>query len=465
MTSFSTILKPAIILLKYSSLSLDPENDWLIDILKKHDKLAYTDIIGIPNLTADQQSFLLNKLNSEADRISEEWNSISDVPIPNTNSEQCELCGNEYCNNFYLIKNKHTGQELKVGSSCIKKYDKISKTFGTEGLDKVIRNNRLAQAKYTRENLIIENVGTKEDTFIKWLNQKFDYVLDIDTFGQRDNIIKNFTSSYNNYIEKGTKNSSQLFEELNLLKSNIQKLDRDILVKQKTCAINNLDCPFYIKTWINKNIKALSSQNNLYNFIIDKIMQNSGKLSIDTIKYIYYDRYVNEFIPYFNNKLLHHNISIKAVTNNTLILTVKSFNYDFIIDLKIFMLNFGRLIVDKTIPLDFDKLSSFLSIDFKNENTIEKLINDFNKIMHSTKYAIISTESKYENQIVITNYYLYDKQTKKYASKLASPPDIFLSKCIKFILNANTEEAITGISDIIDKISEWQDFSIIKKYS
>ncbi len=80
MTNFSTILKPSITLLKYSSLSLDPENSWLMDILNKYDKLTYTDIICIPNLTTDQQSFLLNKLNLESDRISEEWNRASDVP-------------------------------------------------------------------------------------------------------------------------------------------------------------------------------------------------------------------------------------------------------------------------------------------------------------------------------------------------------------------------------------------------
>ena len=464
MAKFTTILKPAINLLKYSSLSLEPENNWIINILNKYDKITYTDIINIQNLTTEQLSLLL-KLNSEADRISEEWNSVSDVPIPNINNEQCELCGNKHCNNLYLIINKHSGKELKVGSSCIKKYDKISKTFGAKGLDKVIRNNKLVQAKYNRENLINENVGTKEDTFIKWLNQNFNFILDVDTFEQRNNTIKIFTSTYNNYIDKGTKNSSQLFEYLNSLKYNIQNLDHDILINQKTCDINNLDCPFYIKTWINKNIKALSSQNNIYNFITEQIMQNNGKVNTDTIKFIYYDKYIKEFVPYFNNKLHHHNVLIKKVLDNSLTLNVKDFKYDFIIDSKTFMQNFGKTIVDKTKPINFNKLSELMTIDFSNENIIEKLIDDFNKLMHSTKYTIISTESKYDNQYKNTNYYIYDKYTKKYASKMSSPPKFFLNKCIKYIVSENKEEAMAGISDIISKISEWQDFSIIKKYT
>ncbi len=465
MTNFSTILKPSITLLKYSSLSLDPENSWLMDILNKYDKLTYTDIICIPNLTTDQQSFLLNKLNLESDRISEEWNRASDVPIPNTNNEQCELCGNKHCNEFYLIKNKYTGQELKVGSSCIKKYDKISKTFGTEGLDKVLRSNRLAKAKYIRENSIVENVGTKEDTFKKWLNHKFDFILDNDTYVRRNNLIQNFTSNYNNFIDKGTKNSSQLFDYLNSIKNDIRKLDNNILIYQKTCDIHNLDCPFYIKSWINKNIKSLSTQNNIYNFIIDKIMQNSGKVNADTIKYIYCDRYINEFIPYFNDKLRNSNALIKEVTNNSLILTIRNYNYDFIIDLKNFMIYFGELIVDKAKLINFDQLSELMSIDFNNEYTTEKLIDDFNKVMHFTKYTIVSTESKYENQGIITNYYVYNKQTKRYASKLPSPPKFFLTKCIKYIISENKKEAADGISDILNKITEWQDFSIIKKYA
>lgn len=464
MIKFSTILKPSITLLKYSSLSLDPKNSWLIDILKQYDKLTYTDIVNIPNLTSDQQSFLLNKLNLEADRISEEWNSVSDVPIPNINNKQCELCGNKHCHDFYLIKNKHTGEELKVGSSCIKKYDKISKTFGTEGLDKVLRLNRLARAKYIRESSIIENVGTKEETFINWLDKKFDFILDINTYEQRNDLIKNFTSNYNNYIDKGVKNSAQLFAYLNSLRSNIKQLDNDILIHQKSCNIYDLDCPSYIKAWINKNIRNLRSQSNIYNFIIDKIMQNNGKMNSDTIKYIYCDRYINEFTSYFNNKLQHHNVSIKEVTNNSLILTIRNFKYNFIIDLKSFMQNFGELIIDKSKPLGFGKLSELMSIDFNNEDTTEKLINDFNIIMHFTKYTIVSTESKYENQQAITNYYIYDKSTKKYASKLPSPPKVFLSKCIRYIIMENKKEAAAEISDIISKISEWKDFSIIEKY-
>lgn len=463
MIKFSTILKPSITLLKYSSLSLEPESSWLIDILKKYDKLTYTDIINIPNLTTEQLSFML-KLNSEADRISGEWNRVSDVPIPNTNNEQCELCGNKHCNDFYLIKNKHTGEKLKVGSSCIKKYNKISKTFGTEGLDKVLRINRLAKAKYTRENLIIENVGTKEDTFINWLDQKFDFILDINTYEQRNNLIKDFTSNYNNYIDKGTESSSQLFDYLNSLKTKIKKLDNDILIYQKTCDIYNLSCPFYIKSWINKNIKALSNQNNIYNFIIDKIMQNNGKMNADIIKYIYCDKYIEEFVTYFNDKLQHYNVLIKKVIDNSLMLNVKNYKYDFIIDSKNFMQNFGELIVDKTKQVNFDKLSELMSINFRNEDTTEKLIDDFNKIMHFTEYAIIITESNYENQSILTNYYIYNKHTNEYASKLPSPPKVFLNRCIKYIISENKKEAAARISDIINKISEWQDFSIIKKY-
>jgi len=456
MRKFITILKPSITLLKYSSLSLDPQNIWLIDILKRYDKLSYTDIIGIPNLTSAQQSFLLNKLNVEADRISAEWNAVSDVPIPNTNNEQCELCGNKHCNNFYLIKNKHTRKELKVGSSCIKKYEKISKTFGTEGLDKVLRLNYLVKAKYTRENLIIENVGTKEDTFIKWLNKKFDFILDIDTYEKRNKLIQDFTLDYNNYIDKGIQNNPNLFDYLNSIKNDIEILDTNIITRQNSCDIHNLDCPFYIKSWISKN--------NTHNSIIVQIMQNDGKVNTDTIKHIYYDRYINEFIPYFNNKLSNHNALIKEITNNSLILAIKNFKYNFVIDLKDFMQNFGELIVDKTMPISFSKFSELMSIDYNNENTTEKLLNDFNKTMHFTKYEIISTETKYENLGTITNHYIYDKHTKQYASKLPSPPKILLNKCIKYIICENKKEAVAGISDIISKISEWQDFSEIKKY-
>ena len=105
-----------------------------------------------------------------------------------------------------------------------------------------------------------------------------------------------------------------------------------------------------------------------------------------------------------------------------------------------------------------------MSIDYNNENTTEKLINDFNKIMHFTKYEIISTETKYENLGTITNHYIYDKHTKQYASKLPSPPKILLNKCIKYIISENKKEAAGGISDIISKILEWQDFSEIKKH-
>ena len=453
MRKFVTILKPSITLLKYSSLSLDPQNIWLIDILKMYDKLSYTDIIGIPNLTSAQQSFLLNNLNVEADRISAEWNAVSDVPIPNTNNEQCELCGNKHCNSFYLIKNKHTGKELKVGSSCIKKYEKISKTFGTEGLDKVLRLNYLVKAKYTRENLIIENVGTKEDTFIKWLNKKFDFILDIDTYEKRNKLIQDFTLDYNNYIDKGIQNNPNLFDYLNSIKNDIEILDTNIITRQNSCDIHNLDCPFYIKSWV--------SENNKHNSIIARIMQNNGKVNTDTIKHIYCDRYINEFIPHFNNKLSNHNALIKEVKDNTLLLTIKNFKYDFVIHSKNFMDNFGELIVYKTMPINFNKFSELLSIDYNNENTTDKLINDFNKIMHFTKYEIRSSETKYG----ITNYYIYDKYTKQYASKLPSPPKILLNKCIKYIISENKKEAVSGISDILNKISEWEDFSIIKKYT
>lgn len=465
MDKFVTILKPTLTLLRYSSLSLEPNYSWLMDILSSNNKLSFSIINNLHNITDVQRSFLLNSLNKEANRIALEWNSIGDVPIPNTNNEPCELCGNVHCKEFYIIKNKFSNKELKVGSSCIKKYPSINKSFGTDGIDKVVRYNRLSMQKYNRENLILQHVGSRDDTFLKWSSVTFDYVLDYDNYINRENLITTFTDQYNNYINKGFLNNTDLFNSLNLLKKEIDNLDNIIIERQRESNIYDLDCPSYIETWINKNAKSLCQYNKIYSSILINIRLNNGKVDLETIKYIFQPDYISRFVNFFNSKLTGLPIVIKQIYDNKIILNIKNYNLNFYIDCKTFMYNFGSVIVDNAKEITYESLLNYITIDFNDESSLERLIDIFNYVIYNSNFLIISLESHFSRNMIKTNYFLYNKRLNMYASKQQSPPETFLKNCIKFIFQEDKKLASHNIINIIDQISYWDDFDNLKKYT
>lgn len=456
------ILKPTLTLIKFSSLSLEPENEWLIKIITSYDILNDNIINKLSNITEIQRAFLRNSLNKEAERIALEWNSIGDVSIPNTESNPCQLCGNVCCKEFYIIKNKFTSIELLVGSSCIQKFPSINKSFGKDGVKKVVYLNRLEREKYNRENIITMEVGSKEDTFLGWYNMKYDFVLDYDTDIKRKGLIASFVDRYNNYINKGCFEEQKLFDDLNRIKKEINILNNKIKVKQVKCNILKFDCPFYVEKWLETDSQSLIRKDNTYKFLLDDIKKNQGKVNGKTIRYLYNNQYVNDLRDYINLKLMADIQTQISFVDNAVHFIIKNYKIDFFMETSIFMYNFGPIIVDDSLHYSFNNLLELISINFKDEDSIEKLIEIFNTVMKKTIYKVISLKSKFENGMEVINYYLYNKQQNTYASE--HKIDYFLKGSIKFILLENRENACSNITKIIHRISKWDYFNNLKKY-
>lgn len=137
--------------------------------------------------------------NELIEMSSKEWESYK--PIGRL-EDSCELCGSTLSEYKYIIKNKITGAELKVGSSCINKFPQMGKKCYGESLTNITRwqkdnpqkINRLASfnTRYNGGKIIIDNWKWQYEDFPIEFPSSFDA-----EFQRIYNQAKNF---YNKYI-------------------------------------------------------------------------------------------------------------------------------------------------------------------------------------------------------------------------------------------------------------------------
>ena len=410
-------------------------------------------------LTKKQKSFLIHSYIEWAQKIAEEWKSTSNEPIQLNSKLVCELCGNPNCKCLFEIINTITKVRLNVGSSCINKFKSISKTFkGYKDINQLMRKRKAEFNKLNRESILKEVVGDKSDNYQKWQRATFDYVLPYEKEDNRNKLISNFISLYNNFINnKFTGSDTDLFKTMNRLKVQIEDIDLSINNKQKKYSIYKFYCPYYIEKWIEKTYEDNTA-------IILKIKNNNGILDKDTIKYIYNETYLNNFTETINELLINTPLKISNIVNNEVHFKIKGYSSDVYILSRIFMEMFGERIIKKAPTISYKEILSVLKANANSESTLSEIIEMFNDAMIKLNYKIITKEIKYSDDIIQDKNFLICTNRKEYASKLNNFENTFLQTCIKYLFDPSIKKPSEKIYDIIKRISSWSSIDEINEY-
>jgi len=454
-----TITQPDIIIVRYSSIVETEEYSWLKRVLSDRLTLTHEEIHNMDSLTEDKKSFLIHSYVEWAQTIAEEWKSTSNESLPSNTKLVCELCGNPNCKLLFEIKNTITGVKLNVGSSCINKFKSISKSFeGYKDLNQLRRKRNIEFNQLNREGMLKNKIGDKSVTYQKWQVKTFDYVLPYEKEVNRNNLINNFITLHNDFINKGNINSdnTKLFKTLNQIREKINNIDISITLEQKAYNISDCFCPYYIEQWV----KDAYTNNNT---IINQIKNNNGKLDNYTIKYIYNDDYLNNFIDVINKQLIKTPIKISYIKDYKIHFKVRNYASDLYIPSKDFMAEFGHYIFDKKYTFDYKEILSIIKANINSDVTLSELIEIFNDLMIKNNYKIISKEIRYTDDIIQIKNYLVRIKEKQYASELTDLETI-LQNCLKFLFSNNASESSIKIHKKINRINIWKTLDELKEF-
>ena len=149
------------------------EFGWFVDFLQKNGNITNTLISQLPN---EQQAFLQDVYPSILDSTTAEWEGRSDYhdnELDGTGWVNCSLCNQPNRYTYYIV-NRVNGQELNVGSDCIKQFGKL------KGLE-ALRSHQKNIIRVRFLNKANKRFPGIEDTVRRWNDEldAFDIIIPI----------------------------------------------------------------------------------------------------------------------------------------------------------------------------------------------------------------------------------------------------------------------------------------------
>lgn len=378
------------------------------------------------NLNDTDKTFIDKRFGELFSAAAKEWVIIKSTEEVNDNKIQCQLCGTRGLRWISRIKNKKTGEELVVGSECIKNYKEFRGSNG-ESFAELSRT----QVKLKNEKMIevwSEGILRDKDRILK-LNSEF---LIIPNYLQR---------KYKSTNEKVAKLEKELLKKsMNENKRNyvkeIHKCIKDFLLEFDQYKENIKSDDFGITDEI---AKWLINQED-YETI--EQLKKDGKITKQTISFVKEPKFMKKLIPKFYNLLANSNIELLNKINNStfsikigsrpdIILNVKMAEFikkykDYLFDGKIEEVDINFLIRNSTIT---DYKSMLKSLDYIITSELGKVIK-----LKSEDYKTNELAFKFKN----SNIYVVDFLE-------------FINKFKKMVFN-NTKENSAFNVDVLNYI-------------
>lgn len=352
-------------------------------LLLKYDRIYKSDFEDTPDFCGEMQTFILYSFKDVVKEASKEWVAIfNDDEIPSKDKrlwKRCSLCNTRNKLIFY-IRNRISSVELNVGSECIKKFPHLYDAQGLS-IDKIIRNRNKELDKIERNNRFNAAYPGTEDLIKSWRTEydSTPVVVPFELHNRVEELIKNANTVYTEYISGKTNESSiPLF---GTLIDNYKELSKDIQLHVRRNIDKKYICTLAIKQWLidNKLKEVLTS-----------IMKDSGFLTRETIRFIYYPPFVNDYLEAFQGKLAKTRFTLERFRDNSLTLKYNGGhgeNFFFECTAKAFMYAFGSCIMDDEAYISEDELLSVLALTWSEQN-ISKMIEKFNTALKRTPYFL-----------------------------------------------------------------------------
>lgn len=394
---------------------------------------------------------ILNNKKMLIDNIKEEWSGIG-CNDEATGDVRCQLC-NHLNRWVFYIKNNTNGNELHVGSDCIKHFN------GIENIKELVRHKKDIDKKMMKEKRIIEfeQIELPELNFVRDAENKFksiDVVLPFDLYSNIENSLYNLNYIKTNYISNGG-DLKEIEIKYNELKSKHKTLWNDAAAFFKKSKRYRLTCNKIVGKWIKEK-----------NYDVwEKISKNNGMLSEDTLSYVLEPTFIQKHLVDFQKRNIDPDIKIIKLNGNNITFEIKNINFQdglyFEVSLEWFMQNIGCKCLTSN-KFKFDR--NDLSINFINasNSNIASILDRLNYILKEIGYcieisrvtdqlyykrlALEKKKNKYSNNTIFQEE-LYKKLSKEYLT------NIF--KGMIFYDDQNIKNTFKSIFNILELRGKW----------
>jgi len=448
MDSTLALTREELVLLKYSEEGKDEETYGnLYEIAKKYITLKKKDI---NNDKFDDIAKLILRSGKDSlfTNIITEWSArkIEDMADIDQNI-RCQLCGtkNKY---IYYIVNKLNQSELHVGSSCIKKF------AGIENISEIIkqfRSNIAVRDELRRKNAFLKEYPNADyfTTSIRRDFYNFPILLPLKLYNSLDKEISNLMEIYDTFKAKGNinnidsvikefKESEETYNVLNQQAAKI-KMDREKSENQ------SIICKRREYRWLLDNGK-----DKLFN----KIAEDEGLYTSDTIKEIYNHEYLLDLKPLIERCCEGTDLNLKEIRyeDKKIVFHINDKVHRDILEITVseeqFMRGIGwRCVFDNHYKIKINPEIFSLTDSKQNINII---LSRVNRVISKTEYLI---EYNYDEES--GRLYLEKKLNETY---LIIGTGFFLKRYLQNINLSDTElrKAYLNNFYILDKDSGWK---------
>lgn len=353
------IKKDEMILLKNSEAGKNNElYGNLYDVLQPYDILNEDDFQKNILFNDKARAVILNNKSILIDAIKEEWFGIA-YNDEATDEIHCQLCGRKNKLIFY-IRNKLNDIELNVGSDCIKKFP------GIENISNIKRtyNEHKKQLSESKRTIEFDQIDLNNLNYIKqsekWFSD-FKIVLPYQLHTNIKSVIYDLNSTRTMYIKNGG-DLVAVQQQYIEYKNSLEKYKQTAEEIYQTNRANKLVCKKELADWLHIN----------HNDILEKVMKNGGLLSEETLKYCYYDKFVQSNLKIFNSRISDKDINIVGMNGNLVRFVIENNDYTlplfFCIKSDNFMRNIGcYCLTNKTYTFGKSNLTN-LNIEQTHEN-------------------------------------------------------------------------------------------------
>lgn len=392
---------------------------------------------------------LLHDIKGMLNHVKEEWYAKSSFEV--TDKEMhCQLCGRK---NVYIcyIKNRINGEELHVGSECVKKY----KDINDAGV--VISKVNLYQRDKKKESRRIEfdvALGEYID-FTKISDNKIEHfpmLLPYKLYDDLKKIIITCNRIRTSYISAGG-NLNECIDKFNLKREEFNKIYEKAKSYYEKNKNNSLLCTREIADWLLKND---------YKTVIMNIQKANGILNEDTLKFVYEPNFIRKNLSIFENCLKQKDVHFLGLEGGVIRFKIQNNRFRnsivFTMAIKDFMKRIGCHCLTQN-GYKFGKKDLSAKIEINSQN-IRNIYDYYVDVLTGTDYTLILEQrvSKYyweKRQRITSNWSVHTREAAPVYKVVTLDRLCNIMEYILFFDEKSEKEISKIIIDKIKSVGSW----------
>lgn len=352
----------------------------LYEALLSYSRLSYCQLEKDIVFDEKARMTLLHNFNDLMNHVKKEWYAKTNFEIA-TEETHCELCG---AKNIYVcyIANRINGEELHVGSKCVKNYNDIN---GADIVLAKLESDKRNLVKETRASDFDSNLGADID-FTKIAKDKLDsfpVLLPYELHTKISSTIIDCNRIRTAYISAGGDLEKEI-DKFRIKKCEFENLYDKANVHYTKNKDNPLICTRIVSQWLSDN----------YQTIITDIQKSNGILKEETLKFIYEPQFIKSKLPVFRKCLNSPDVQLIKINGTTLKFLIQNDRFiqpiTFTTPIKTFMKNIGCYCLTQD-GYKYTKHNIIPTIE-ESANNFRNSINYIAGALTQTKYNIIFEE-------------------------------------------------------------------------